>query len=84
MVVTLAFQRENTQKCGVIKTTCNDSTVHFWLSHIRAVSISYETNVTFPNSPFLDNFTVMGSVIVAEHLTLSCFLYLFSIISACD
>jgi hypothetical protein len=49
----------------------------------RAVSIPYETNVTFLNSPFLDNFTVMGAVIVAEHLTLSCFLYLFSIISAC-
>ena len=30
------------------------------ISHVRAVSISYETNVTFPNSPYLDKFTVMG------------------------
>jgi hypothetical protein len=52
--------------------------------YIRAVSISYETKVTFPNSPFLDNFTVMGAVIVAEYMTLSCFLYLFSLISVHD
>ena len=34
----------------------------------RAVSISCETNVTFPNSPYLNKFTVMGVVIVAKNL----------------
>ena len=32
-------------------------------------------NVTFPNSPFLDNLTVMGTVIIAEHLTLRFFFF---------
>ena len=34
--------------------------------NIRAVSISYETNVTFPNSTYVEKFTVMGVVIVVE------------------
>ena len=36
--------------------------------HSRAVSISYETNVFFPNSPYVEKFTVMGVVIVIEYL----------------
>ena len=42
--------------------------MNFSYMNNRAVSISYETNVTFPNSPYLDKFTVMGVVIVAENL----------------
>ena len=42
----------------------------------------YPTNVTFPNSPYLDKFTVMGVVIVAgELVSWSCFCDLFNIIS---
>ena len=37
-------------------------------SATRAVSISDETNVTFPHSPYLDKFTVIGEVTVAENL----------------
>ena len=37
-------------------------------TQVRAVSISYKTNLTFPNSPYLDKFTVMGVVIVANNL----------------
>ena len=46
----------------------------------RAVSISY---VTFPNSPYVEKFRVMGVFIIVEYLEvgLSYFCNLFSIIS---